>query len=145
MKCSECKEDTTPQASIAAGDGSVVCIDCVVDMGTKLRTQQVSGEQLKRAKKLAREELGDLVPREAVRDIVEEGVRKILLKTMDPDVAYGWITNQVVVMFVLAYLRDKLKMLAAFRAANDEGIAELEKEVRGQLEKIHKEISNASH
>lgn len=96
----------------------------------------VAGERTKLLRKWAKEEYADVVPRDVLRDAVENGVRKILTGG-DPETAYGETVARIQLMTATMVERVRIEVVRGLRVAIEEGLAQLENEARENLRKLH--------
>lgn len=118
--------------------GVYLCLDCFSAMGQRMLSSSqavVSGEKKKRLKKLVQEEMTDIIPREEVKLLVAEQLRRVLLKNVEPEDAYGTIANQVVALCGPAVIRYRIKMVRALRQSVETALDKEEEEARADLQK----------
>lgn len=132
--CSQCGRDVAIQESFDLGTGKRLCPDCFIARAQSRRS--VSGEDLRRLRKAVKEELAGLLPRDALRDMVSEGYRRILTRQGELDDVAGWLVNEIERMAGLALCRRQLEILQALRDAIDHGLEEQEADVRDQIKRL---------
>lgn len=122
------------------GEGRYLCADCFMTLGQKMFASSeatVSGDKKKLLRKWAKEHSAEIVDRDVLREIVETGCRKMFLQKMDPEVAYGHMVNRLAFATGMAAERRTLQVLEALHGTLDNGIADLVKEVRENMRKLH--------
>lgn len=139
MECDNCPAEVDRQTGFELGKGKLLCSDCFAEMGQKMfatSREMVAGDRKKILRRWAKEYSVEFVPRETLRGICEEGMRKILTRQLDPEDAYGWMVNQLSFATGMASERRVLQVLRGLQGALESGVAELEKETRDNMRKL---------
>ncbi len=140
MECENCHSPTDRNKGFEVGDSKLLCPDCFADLGQKMfaSSREVVGgaDRKKQLRKWAREHSVELIPRETLRGICEEGVRKILTQQLEPEEAYGWMVNQLSYATGMAAERRVLQVIRGIQGALEGGIAEMEKETQENMRKL---------
>lgn len=133
MECAGCKAPVTRDDSFEIA-GTVLCQKCLFSKAESQTT--ITGAQRDALKRLAKEELAGLLPRDALKDMLEQSLVAILRGRAEMDEEVGRCVNMVERMAGLAICREKLKVLAALREAFDDGLKGLEEETRQQSKRL---------
>lgn len=134
LNCEKCGDPVTRAESFETGNGKYLCSSCFIEKAQSRRS--VSGEDLKRLRTAVKEELAGLLPRGALKDLVEDGYRRILLQRESLDEVSGWVVNEIERMAGLAACRRVLGFIQGMREAMSGGLDDGENEVREQIRRL---------
>lgn len=125
MTCKKCSKEITESESIEGH-----CADCFVSMAQGIRA--LSSEERTRLKKMVAQEMAGLLPRDALRDLLEEGCDRILMGKVDTDEELNRMINSIERMSGLAMLREIMNVISALRTT----LEEQEEELRSKIKRL---------
>ncbi len=128
ISCSECADPIASRQEAFELDGTFLCGKCFTSRAQKRRA--LTGKDRERLRKAVKEELAGLLPSDALRDLIEDGYRRILLKKEDVDLVTGSIVHHIERMAGLALCERMTEMMRGMRKALDQGFESEEAEMR---------------
>ena len=126
----KCGCTVSRDTSFDSGDGQI-CTTCLVTMAQA--TKQLTGDERKRLKKAVKEELAGVLPRQALRELIEDGYGR-LLKGRDFDDEVSRLANEIDRLAGMAMMNEMLNVIRSLKSTLDEQ----EDEVRGKARKLSK-------
>lgn len=125
MNC-VCGKPITREDSFETPEGPR-CAACFMKMAAARKAP--TGEDLKRLKALVKEELAGLLPRDAIKGLIEEGYSR-LVQGVDFDEEVGRLMNEIERMAGLALCRQMLEALGALSKTIEDEIEEVRAKMR---------------
>ncbi len=135
MQCLGCKKETDRKSGIEFGN-DLLCVDCFTKRAQEAASSRPSGAKLKALRKAVKEELAGLLPEDALKQLIEDGYRRILIHREDFDVVSGSMKNQIQVMAGMAVCRRVLEFMRGMSSAIVQGLESEEQEIRDQLKRL---------
>ncbi len=138
ISCSECEEPIASRQDAFELDGIFLCGKCFTTHAQRRRS--ITGADLKRLRRVVKEELAGLLPSEALRDLIEDGYRRIILKKEDLDVVTGSLVHQIERMAGLALCQRIDEMIQGMKKVMREGLEAEEadnRELRRRLSELN--------
>lgn len=131
--CILCGQEVNRQNAFETPEG-LLCGDCFVRKAASQR--KPTGDELKALKKAVKEELAGVLPRERLKELIEEGYRKILIEKQTIEVVAGNMVNDIE---RLAGVAVSIQVLEVIRALSST-LAGQEDEVRDQKKRIEETL-----
>jgi len=125
--CAGCSEETERDKAFEMGEGRLLCPKCFVERAQSKKS--LTGEDRRRLKEAVKQELAGLLPRDRIRDILEECYTNIL-KGSDLDEEVGRATNEIERVAGLALCKELLSMLGGISKALEDEDAEVREKIR---------------
>ncbi len=130
MKCAQCSSEVERSQSFEIEGERVLCSSCFVERAQKRRS--LTGEDRRRLKAAVKEEMASLLPRETLRQIVEDGYERLLKGEGDFDEEVGRLTNEIERMVGLAMCKEMLNVIHTV----GEVFGEQEEEIRRKMRRL---------
>ncbi len=128
LSCSECADPIASRNDGFELDGVFFCGKCFTTRAQKRRS--ITGDDLKRLRRVVKEELAGLLPSDALRELIEDGYRRILLKKEDVDLVTGSIVHHIERMAGLALCERMTEMMREMRKVLVQGFETEEADMR---------------
>lgn len=130
MKCKSCAAEVERKEAFEVEGGGALCAGCFIARAQEQRA--LTGEDRRRLKAAVKEELGTVLPREALRQLIEDGYERLLKGEGDFDDEVGRLTNEIERLAGLAMCKE---MLDVIRTVGDT-FSEHEEEIRGKMRRL---------
>ncbi len=130
MTCLKCGCTVSRDTSFDSGDGQI-CTTCLVTMAQSQR--KLTGDERKRLKKAVKDELAGVLPREALRELIEDGYGR-LIKGRDFDDEVSRLANEIDRLAGIAMMNEMLHVIRLLKSTLDDQ----EDEIRGKARKLSK-------
>lgn len=132
MFCETCRKEIKRDQSFEAGEKSY-CSECFFRVASAFR-ENITPEQKKRLRELVREEIEGLLPRAAIREIIEEGFNRIASRKGSAADELGHVVNQIERICGMVMFREILSVVSAIKTT----LEAQEDELRSRLRNLHK-------
>jgi pantoate kinase len=130
MKCRSCSAEVDRKESFEIEGGGSLCASCFI---ARAQTQRaLTGEDRRRLKAAVKEEMGSVLPRETLRQLIEEGYERLLKGEGDFDDEVGRLANEIERIAGLAMCKE---MLDVIRTVGDT-FSEHEEEIRSKMRRL---------
>jgi len=128
MQCSKCGTAITIENSFEVSSKRL-CLQCFLALAQSAKP--LTGDERKRLKKAVQEELAGLLPREALREAIEDGYASIL-KGEDFDENVSRLVNQIERIAGLGMCNEILLVIMALKKT----LEEQEDEIRSKIRRL---------
>lgn len=130
MKCHQCSAEVEREKAFEIEGSGALCASCFVEKAQKKRS--LTGEDRRRLKAAVKEEMASVIPRETLRQLIEEGYERLLRGDADFDEEVGRLTNEIERLTGLAMCKE---MLVVIRSIGDV-FGEQEEEIRRKMRRL---------
>lgn len=129
MKCSKCNKALTEEEAID-GPGGRYCATCFCELARQ--PKRLTPEERQRLKRAVKDEMAGVLPREALREIIEDGYHALLIPKDDFDEVVNRTLNHVDQTAGLSMCEEVLGVIAALQAT----LREQETAIREKIKKL---------
>lgn len=132
MTCESCSKAITREDSLEVGEKHY-CQDCFYKVAQPFRAN-LTPEQRAQLREMVGEEVEGVLPRAAIRQIIQDAITRILSKKADPEEEINHAVNRIEQIAGIAMFREMLNVLQSIRG----GLDGPEEELREKLRKLTK-------
>lgn len=132
MTCESCNKPITRDDSLEVGEKRY-CQDCFYRVAQPFRAN-LTPEQRAQLRNMVAEEMEGVLPRAAMRQVVEDAINRILTKKADPQEEVNHLVNRIEQIAGIAMFREMLNVVQSIRGSLDGP----EEELREKLRKLTK-------
>jgi hypothetical protein len=125
--CSKCGNPIVDKRGFEM-EGVWYCSECFVEKAQSRKT--ISKKDLERVRKAAKEEFGGLLPRQALRDLVQEAFENSLKREMDTEAVLSTLVNDIERMAGLSLCRELLVVIKSMENELGNQHNEIEQKIR---------------
>lgn len=126
--CSSCREPVLEGQGFEL-EGRLLCPKCFCDRAQERRT--LTKDDRNRLRRAVKEEMSGILPRQALRDLLEDGCHE-LIQDADSEPVLNRMVNDIERMCGLALCRELLDVIRGIRS----GVEEHEEEIRKKIRKL---------
>jgi len=132
MLCETCRKEMAREDALEVG-GKSYCADCFYRVAQPFR-ENLTPEQRRYLREVVSQEMEGVLPRGALKDVVEDGFNRILSGKVDPEDEINHIVNRVEQIAGLSMCREILLVVQALKTT----LEQQEEELRDKVRKLGK-------
>jgi len=129
MQCAKCGAAISHETSFETGSKKL-CMNCFLELAQSFKP--LSSEDSKRLKKAVKEEMAGVLPRDAIKEYIEDGLQAILVKREDYDEVTNRVMNQIDRAAGLTMCQEVLSVIMALKKT----LEEQETEIRSKIKRL---------
>jgi hypothetical protein len=126
--CDTCLKELKREEALEVGDKSY-CAGCFCKVAEPFRGN-LTPEQRRQLKAMVEQEMEGVLPLGVLRDVIADGLHRILSKKVDPEDELNHLVNRIEQICGLSMCREVLNVIGAIKTSMDQQEDELRDKIR---------------